>query len=226
MSRIEVLVPDLGEFDEVDVVEVLVSEGHDVEEDDSLITLESDKASMDIPAPRTGVVVDLRVEVGSKVGEGDLIAILEVADDRPSEKAADPDPDPDSSTEAPDLSPAQAPVASSSHPYDAEILVLGSGPGGYAAAFRAADLGRKVTLVERYPTLGGVCLNVGCIPSKALLHLAKVMSEAQELGDHGVQYAEPRLDLDKIRAWKDEVVVRLTRGLSQMAKKRGVSVVR
>ena len=223
VSRIEVRVPDLGEFDEVDVVEVLVAQGDRIESDDSMITLESDKASMDIPAPQAGVVVEMKVEVGGKVSQGDVIAVLEVeveveaAGDSPPEEPSPP-PGPSERRSAPEPGPSDS--------YDTQLLVLGSGPGGYAAAFRAADLGLSVTMVERHESLGGVCLNVGCIPSKALLHLAKVLDEAADLDGMGIHFGEPEVDLDKVRSWKSGVVGRLTKGLSGMAEKRGVEVVR
>ena len=214
----DVLVPDIGDFKDVDVIEVLVREGDRVGEGDSLITLESDKASMEIPSPAAGVVKALKVTVGDKVSEGTLILTLQVAGAAP--KAATGAP----ATAAPVRAP-QADSYAGSSDVEAEVVVLGSGPGGYTAAFRAADLGRKVVLIERYPSLGGVCLNVGCIPSKALLHAAKVLDEARDFATHGITFAEPKIDLDALRGWKDGVVKRLTGGLGGLAKQRKVQVV-
>ena len=225
MSRsVDVRVPPIGDFEDVDVIEVLVSVGQAVEVEQSLITLESDKATMEIPSPSAGVVREIAVSVGAKVSEGDLILRLEEAEVPERSEAETPE-----RSEAPEQAPAAAPAASVTLPeadLRSELLVLGSGPGGYTAAFRAADLGRRVVLVERHATLGGVCLNVGCIPSKALLHLAEVIVEARELGRHGVEFGEPRLDLERIRAFKDSVVAKLTGGLAGLAKRREVVVLR
>ncbi len=228
---LEVRVPDIGEFENVEVIEVLVSPGDRVEPEQSLITLESDKATMEIPSPAAGVVGELAVRLGSNVSEGDLILTLEAAEradratasepSRPAQEAA-------SAAEAGSPEPAPPPAAPVELPaadLQAEVLVLGSGPGGYTAAFRAADLGMHVVLVERYPALGGVCLNVGCIPSKALLHLAQVLVEARELDAHGIRFGEPEIDLEKLRAFKDSVVGKLTGGLASLAKRRKVRVV-
>ncbi len=228
---LEVRVPDIGEFENVEVIEVLVSPGDRVEPEQSLITLESDKATMEIPSPAAGVVGELAVGLGSHVSEGDLILTLEAAEradratasapSRPAQEAA-------SAAEAGSPEPAPPPAAPVELPaadLQAEVLVLGSGPGGYTAAFRAADLGMHVVLVERYPALGGVCLNVGCIPSKALLHLAQVLVEARELDAHGIRFGEPEIDLEKLRAFKDSVVGKLTGGLASLAKRRKVRVV-
>jgi dihydrolipoamide dehydrogenase len=204
----EIKVPDIGDFKSVPVIEVLVKVGDAIKAEDPLIVLESDKATMEVPAPSAGVVAEIFVKVGDKVGEGALILTLEGAAKAEAPKAA------------PAASP--APVAGDLH---AEVLVLGAGPGGYSAAFRAADLGAKVVLVERWPVLGGVCLNVGCIPSKALLHAAKVIDEAQDFSAHGIAFAAPQIDLDKLRGWKESVVKRLTGGLAGMAKQRKVTVV-
>jgi dihydrolipoyl dehydrogenase len=218
MATVEVKVPDIGDFKDVEVIEVLVKPGDAVAREQSLITVESDKASMEIPSPAKGVVQQLAVKMGSKVSEGSLILTLESSDSRPEreeqigEKKEAPKPEP-------------APVTSSSGGFDCDVLVLGSGPGGYSAAFRAADLGMKTILVERYPVLGGVCLNVGCIPSKALLHTAAVMDAAAALADHGVSFGAPRLELDKLRKFKDKVVGKLTAGLASMARLRKVTVV-
>ncbi|HYG13421.1 MAG TPA: dihydrolipoyl dehydrogenase [Methylophilaceae bacterium] len=233
MSKlIEVLVPDIGNFDSVDIIDVLVKPGDVIAVEDPLITLESDKASMDIPASHAGTVKELKVKVGDKVTKGSLILLVEA--EGAAETAANPEAAapavsaPAPATEARPVAAAPAAVKPASENADlhAEVLVLGSGPGGYTAAFRAADLGKKVVLVERYDTLGGVCLNVGCIPSKALLHTAKVVTEAEETSHHGVSFGAPKIDLDALRKWKaDDVVAKLTGGLAQMAKQRQVTTV-
>jgi dihydrolipoamide dehydrogenase len=229
-NLVEVLVPDIGNFDSVDVIEVLIKVGDVVAFDDSLITVESDKASMDIPSAQAGVVKEIKVKVGDKIAKGSLILLLEAASAAAAEPVA-----PALTTAAPVDTPAVpvavAPIATaapaaSNADLHAEVLVLGSGPGGYTAAFRAADLGKKVVLIERYPTLGGVCLNVGCIPSKALLHTAKVITDAEETAHHGVSFSAPNIDLEQLRNWKEkDVVAKLTGGLTAMAKQRGVTVV-
>lgn len=225
---VEVLVPDIGNFDSVDVIEVLVNIGDSIAKDDSLITVESDKASMDIPSSHAGVVKELKVKVGDKVSKGSLILLVEAegaasAPAKPEVKTAEAAP------VAPAVAPTPAPTPAAptgNHDITTQLVVLGSGPGGYTAAFRAADLGLKVVLIERYATLGGVCLNVGCIPSKALLHTAKVITEAEETEHHGLSFGKPSIDLDKLRNWKaNDVVGKLTGGLAQMAKARGVTVV-
>ncbi len=200
----EVKVPDIGDFKSVEVIEVLVKPGDAVAQEQSLVTLESDKATMEIPSPGAGVVKELRIKVGDKVSQGSPILMLESGQ---AEKKP----------EASKASPAPADL-------ECDVLVLGAGPGGYSAAFRAADLGLKTVLVERYPALGGVCLNVGCIPSKALLHTAAVMDAARDLAAHGVTFGQPKLDLAKLRAFKDKVVGKLTGGLASMAKMRKVTV--
>ncbi|MCH8083191.1 MAG: dihydrolipoyl dehydrogenase [Myxococcales bacterium] len=239
---VEILTPDIGDFDSVEVIEVLVSAGDRVDRDDSLITIESDKASMEIPSPQAGVIRELCVELGSHVSEGSLILRLEAADSPqpvPAESISTADASPTESTdhepleqappletpteEAPAIEPPRSFTPSDRH---AEIVVIGGGPGGYTAAFRAADLGKQVVLIERYEKLGGVCLNVGCIPSKALLHIAEVVSEVRELHDRGVDFGEPSFDLDRMRAFKDRVVGDLTQGLSGLAKRRKISVLR
>src|SRR5438046_1621547 len=209
MPGIEVKVPDIGDFKDVEVIEVLVKPGDAVAKEQSLITLESDKGTMEIPSPGAGVVKELRIKLGDKVSQGSPILVLESA--RPQKRPAAPQPAP--------------PAPSASADLECDIVVLGAGPGGYSAAFRAADLGLKTVLVERYPTLGGVCLNVGCIPSKALLHTAAVMDAARDLADHGITFGQPKLDLAKLRAFKDKVVGKLTGGLASMAKMRKVTVV-
>ncbi len=251
-NRREIKVPDIGDFDKVPVIEVLVSEGDLIEADQSLITLESDKATMEVPASMAGTIVQLLVKEGDEVGEGDVIALVEVASEDGVEASDERDPGDDvekgsgfrvqGSGEPPDdaeKAEASEPFKSAdetrpetrnlkpetSHSHDFDLVVLGSGPGGYTAAFRAADLGLKVALIERYPSLGGVCLNVGCIPSKALLHVGQVIDAAERLGDHGVRFGQPEIDLDKLRDFKDQVVDKLTGGLAGMAGKRKVEVI-
>ncbi|MPS48308.1 dihydrolipoyl dehydrogenase [Methylobacillus sp.] len=228
MSKIiEVLVPDIGNFDSVDVIEVLVKAGDTIAKEDALITLESDKASMDIPSSHAGVVKEVKVKVGDKVAKGSLILLLEEAGTDQASATADAAPAAkEESKPVPAATPAAPESATGDSDINTEVVVLGSGPGGYTAAFRAADLGKQVVLIERYSTLGGVCLNVGCIPSKALLHTAKVITEAEETSLHGVSFGKPQIDLEALRAWKaNDVVGKLTAGLAQMAKQRGVTVV-
>jgi dihydrolipoamide dehydrogenase len=222
---LEVKVPDIGDFKDVDVIEVLVKPGDRVAQEQSLISLESDKATMEIPSPAAGVVNSIVVKVGDKVSEGTPILVLEETAEAPA--AAAPKPG------APAPQPAPAAVVApqpgtfgGAADYTCEVVVLGSGPGGYSTAFRAADLGLNTVLVERYATLGGVCLNVGCIPSKALLHVAAVMDEAAHFADIGVVFGKPSVDLDKLRAHKDKVVGKLVGGVGSMAKSRKVTVVR
>lgn len=226
-QTIEIQVPDIGDFDSVEIIEVHIKPGDTVNVDDSLITLESDKASMDIPSTHAGTVKSVALKVGDKVAKGALILTLETAAAAPTAKA-DPAPAPAAASVATSKPAAPTPVTASAEPSDlhAEILVLGAGPGGYTAAFRAADLGKKVVLVERYPSLGGVCLNVGCIPSKALLHAAKVITEAEEMAEHGISFGKPAIDLAKLKSWKEkDVVGKLTGGLGTLAKQRNVTVV-
>jgi dihydrolipoamide dehydrogenase len=202
----EIRVPDIGDFKDVPVIEVHVKPGQAIAVDEPLVSLESDKATMEVPSPVAGIVAELKIKVGDKVGQGSLILTLAGA--------------------ATSAAPVSAPsLAAPSGAIHAQVLVVGGGPGGYTAAFRAADLGAKVILVERWPALGGVCLNVGCIPSKALLHAAKVIDEAQEMGEHGVSFAAPAIDIDKLRTWKEGVVKRLTGGLGGLAKQRKVTVI-
>ncbi|MFO1312474.1 MAG: dihydrolipoyl dehydrogenase [Burkholderiales bacterium] len=226
MPTIEVKVPDIGDFKDVPVIEVLVKPGDKVAKEASLVTLESDKATMDVPSPVDGTVKELRVKVGDKVSEGSLILTL----DSGAAAAEAPKPAPAAAASpAPAAAPAKpAPAGSYTGKADVEceMLVLGAGPGGYSAAFRSADLGMKTVLVERYATLGGVCLNVGCIPSKALLHTAAAMEEVVALGAHGIAYGSPQIDLPKLRTFKEGVVKKLTGGLTYMAKTRKVDVVR
>ena len=230
-NLVEVIVPDIGNFDSVDVIEVLVKVGDTVAKEDSLITLESDKASMDIPSSDAGVVKEIKVKVGDKIAKGSPILVLEaeagsaVQTEAPKVETPKAEVAPTTALSQPAQAPTPA-VAQSGNDVSCEVVVLGSGPGGYTAAFRAADLGKKVVLIERYSTLGGVCLNVGCIPSKALLHTAKVITEAEETAHHGVSFGKPNVDLEQLRTWKaNDVVGKLTGGLAAMAKQREVTVV-
>ena len=237
---VEVKVPDIGDFKDVPVIEVLVKVGDAVKAEDSLITLESDKATMDVPSPVGGTITEIKVKVGDKLAEGSLVALVTVAAGTQSAGAAAAAPAAAPAAAAPTPAAAAAPAAVPPAPTPApaagkyagkvdlecEMLVLGAGPGGYSAAFRAADLGMKTVIVERYATLGGVCLNVGCIPSKALLHVAAVMEEAEHASDLGVSFAAPKVDIDKLRAHKEKVVGKLTGGLAGMAKARKVETVR
>ncbi|MCW2273889.1 dihydrolipoyl dehydrogenase [Rhodoblastus acidophilus] len=211
---IEIKVPDIGDFKDVPIIEILVKAGDTIKPEDPLVVLESDKATMEVPAPQAGVVKELKVKVGDRVGEGAVLLLMEGE----AKAAAAPTPPP----AAPQPAASPAPANADLH---AEVLVLGAGPGGYTAAFRAADLGAKVVLVERWNVLGGVCLNVGCIPSKALLHAAKVVDEANDMAEHGISFGAPTVDLGKLRDWKKSVVQRLTGGLAAMAKQRKVTVV-
>src|SRR3954471_8276669 len=214
----EVKVPDIGDFTDVPVIEVLVSAGDEVAEEDPLITLESDKATMDVPAPAAGKVSELKVSVGDKVSEGTVILVMDSAD------GAAPAEEEKPAEEAPAESEPPAPKAEGD--VNVQVVVLGAGPGGYSAAFRAADLGLKVALIDDGERLGGVCLNVGCIPSKALLHVARVLEEAKAVAESGISFGEPEIDTGKLRGWKDDVVGKLTGGLEQLAKARKVEVVR
>ncbi len=225
-NLIEVKVPDIGDFKGIPVIEVLVKAGDAIKKEDPLITLESDKATMEVPSPHDGMVREIKLKVGDKVSEGTLVLMLEAATAAATAAKAET-PAPQAAKPAP--APAKAPAAPAAGPVargdiHAEVLVLGSGPGGYTAAFRAADLGKQVVLVERYASLGGVCLNVGCIPSKALLHAARVVSEAEEMGHLGVSFGKPKIELPKLREWKSGVVGRLTKGLAGLAKQRKVQV--
>jgi dihydrolipoamide dehydrogenase len=241
VSRVDLVVPDLGSFHDVSVVDVLVAAGDTIEVDTPLVTLETDKASMDVPATAPGTIAEVLLKRGDKVSKGSLIARVETdsqagaaSASAPAAKAppqpapAAPAAKPDSGGDTvrmpiPDLR--KPPQAQGDFNRSTQLLVLGSGPGGYTAAFRAADLGMQVMLVERWPMLGGVCLNVGCIPSKALLHAAKVIEDAEEMGTRGIAFGAPEIDLEKLRAWKGSVVKRLTGGLSTLAKQRKVEVV-
>lgn len=235
MSKtIAVNVPDIGNFKDIPVIEILVKVGDTVSKEQSLITLETDKATMDVPAPEAGVVKQLKLKVGDTVSEGSLILMLEstgekqeartenVAPSAPVAAISNPVP-----TAAPASTQSSVPSPQSFKKGDihAEVVVLGAGPGGYTAAFRAADLGKQVLLIEKFPSLGGVCLNVGCIPSKALLHVAKVITEADEVAHHGVTFSKPKIDINKIRGWKESVIGKLTGGLAGLAKQRKVQVV-
>src|SRR5450830_241934 len=225
MSLSEVKVPDIGDFKEVEVIELLVKVGDTIKVEQSLITVESDKASMEIPSSTAGVVKELKVKVGDKVAEGSVLLLVEASGDAAAAPAAAPVP----AAAAPvPAAAAPAPVAASfggSADIECDMMVLGAGPGGYSAAFRAADLGMNTVLVERYSTLGGVCLNVGCIPSKALLHVAAVIDETAAMASHGVTFGKPEIDIDKLRAYKEKVISTMTGGLSGMAKARKVNVV-
>ena len=235
MSKtIEIKVPDIGDFKSIPVIEVLVKPGDHVSAEDPLLSLESDKATMEVPAPSAGTVKELKIKVGDKVSMGTLILTLEP--DATSAPAAAAPTTPLATETPAKAAPVSAPAMAASAPVaaaysgpkgdiHAEVVVLGAGPGGYTAAFRAADLGKKTVLIERYASLGGVCLNVGCIPSKALLHVAKVITEAGEMGAHGITFGAPKIDLDKLRSWKDSVIGKLTKGLSGLAKQRKVTVI-
>ncbi len=223
MSILEIRVPDIGGHSDVNVAEVYVKVGDKINIDDNLIMLETDKATMEVPADKAGTITEVLVKVGSKINEGDVIIKVEAAGET---KAADPAPAtkemPVKEVAAPQAATAPAPVAGE---ISCDVVVLGAGPGGYTAAFRSADLGLNTVLIEKHPTLGGVCLNVGCIPSKALLHVAKVINEADEMSHHGVSFGKPTLDIDKIRDFKSGVVSKLTKGLDGLAKQRKVQKV-
>ncbi len=224
---IELVVPDLGDFDDVEVIEVLVAVGDSVAVEDPLVTLETDKATMDVPASHAGVIAGVKVSVGDKVNAGDIVAIIETLDiDDETGRTVVLDPEVQKEILASVTSNQQAasePVTDTTH--KADLVVIGAGPGGYTAAFRAADLGLKVILIERWPMLGGVCLNVGCIPSKALLHAANVIEEADSMAAHGIKFGTPEIDAGALRDWKNKVVGRLTGGLTQLAKQRKVQVI-
>ena len=224
-QMIEVKVPDIGDFKDVPVIELCVRPGDPIKAEDALVTLESDKATIDIPSPAGGVLKELRVKVGDRVSEGTVVAVIEAMD------AASISGEPAAPITAAVAVPPAVSAPATAHfsgtaDFECEMLVLGAGPGGYSAAFRSADLGMKTLIVERYATLGGVCLNVGCIPSKALLHVTTVIDETAHLADCGITYAAPQIDIDKLRAHKDKVVGKLTSGLVAMAKGRKVDIVR
>lgn len=227
-ERIQLKVPDLGDFADVEVIEVLVAPGDTVALEDGLVTLETDKASMDVPAEAAGTVVSVDVAVGDKVSEGDVVVTIDAEEVGATSQAEAADTDgPVETTQR--ISAPEIQVATGRAPDDAthhaRLVVIGSGPGGYTAAFRAADLGLDVILIERYPVIGGVCLNVGCIPSKALLHAAKVIDDAEAMAEHGLRFGKPEIDAEKLRDWKNQVVGRLTGGLTQLAKRRKVRVI-
>ena len=251
MATIEVKVPDIGNYSDVPVIEVLVKPGDTVAKDQGLVTLESDKATMEVPSSAAGVVREVRVKLDDTVSEGDVVAVIETADTSastpsplpraaeadaqraagegsratPSQDQPSPQPSPASGRGGTAPAPKGAQETGRKADIECQVVVLGSGPGGYTAAFRAADLGQNTVLIERYAALGGVCLNVGCIPSKALLHAARVIDEAAHAKDYGIEYGEPRIDLAKLRAYKDKVVAQMNSGLAGMSKQRKVSVV-
>ncbi len=224
-QTIEIKVPDIGGFKGVAVIEIAVKPGDTIEKEQALISLETDKATMEVPSPAAGVVKELKVKVGDKVSEGSLILLLESSAAAPVTAANKPAPQAAAPAAAPQVAPTPAAKVAKGDIH-AEVVVLGAGPGGYTAAFRAADLGKQVVLIEKHASLGGVCLNVGCIPSKALLHVAKVINEAEEVSHHGVTFAKPKIDIDAIRSWKESVIGKLTGGLAGLAKQRKVQVVR
>lgn len=227
MTRIvEIKIPDIGDFKDVPVIEVLVAPGASVEKETSLITLETDKASMEVPSPHAGVIKEIKVKVGDKVSEGSVILTLTATEQ--SEGAENQKKETGINREMPITTPVSATSSTQSGlPSDihAEVVVLGAGPGGYTAAFRAADLGKKVVLIERHAALGGVCLNVGCIPSKALLHTAKIITEAEEAQAQGIVFGKPQVDINKLRTWKESVINKLTKGLKALAKQRKVTII-
>ena len=227
MSIFEVKVPDIGDFQDIEVLEVMCKEGQSVAVEDPLITLESDKATMDVPSPLAGRILSIKIKSGDKVSEGNLILELELSG------ASEPEAQmliqaKDQSSETMGSASINTKISADSSAaadISCEVLVLGSGPGGYTAAFRAADLGRQIVLVERHEQIGGVCLNVGCIPSKTLLHAAKIIVEAEEMDAHGISFGKPSIDLDKLREWKNGIIRQLTGGLKNMAKQRNVTIV-
>jgi dihydrolipoamide dehydrogenase len=226
MSNVDVKVPDIGDFKEVEVIEVLVKVGDIIALEQSLITVESDKSSMEIPSSQAGRIISMNVKVGDKVAEGSLLLVLEAQTDKVIAPTVTPSAAPNAVTNtAPAATPAVTATTAKTADLSCDMLVIGAGPGGYSAAFRAADLGMNTVLIERYPTLGGVCLNVGCIPSKALLHTAAVIDEARSMAKHGISFGEPVIDIDKLRGWKEQVIGKLTGGLAGMAKLRKVTVV-
>ena len=226
----DIIIPDLGGATDVEVIDILIKAGDEVNVEDPLITLESDKASMDVPAPKAGKITAISVKVGDTVNEGDSIGTLELSDaalsaTEPADAPAAAPPKSAPATEPAQPAPAPAPAPHGDADAHAPLVVIGSGPGGYTAAFRAADLGLDVTLIEKYDDLGGVCLNVGCIPSKALLHSAAVIAEAREMEKHGISFGKPKINIDMLREFKESVVGKLTGGLSSMAKARKVNVI-
>jgi dihydrolipoamide dehydrogenase len=222
----EIRVPDIGDFTDVPVIEIHVAAGDKIAVEDPLVTLESDKATMDVPAPLAGTVTQLRVAIGDRVSEGSVLMTLEPDGAGPSAEPAAPASEPAAPAATVTVEPPPPPPATDGAGRDFQVVVLGSGPGGYTAAFRAADLGLRVALIERYERLGGVCLNVGCIPSKALLHAARVIAEAEEMAAHGVAFGSPVVDVASLIGWKASVVDRLTKGLDGLARQRKVEVIR
>ena len=220
-----IILPDIGDFDSVEVIEIMVSPGDEIKKEDSLITVESDKASMEIPSESEGIVKEIKVKVGDKISQGSTVLILEEKDIQGQENSSI-ESKPTLTSKSEKNSSSQPLSSNKKSDIECDVAVLGSGPGGYTAAFRAADLGKKVVLIERYSTIGGVCLNVGCIPSKALLHTAKVITDAEDTANHGVSFGSPKIDLEELRSWKtNKVVKKLTMGLAQMAKQRSVEIV-
>jgi dihydrolipoamide dehydrogenase len=225
-KEVDIRIPDIGDFAEVDVIEVLVEPGDEVIQDDSLLTLESDKATMEIPAPYAGRITEVNLSVGDKVREGSYLGKIEIADEQSVSSNVETSVSADDAAgSGQTASPAPTASADPNADQHCDVLVLGSGPGGYTAAFRAADLDKKVVMVERYDRIGGVCLNVGCIPSKALLHMSEILNETKDMADHGIAFGEPKIDIGKMREHKDNVINKLTGGLSGLAKARGVEVV-
>ena len=227
MSISEVKVPDIGDFQDVEVIEVICKEGQSVAVEDPLITLESEKATIDVPSPLAGRILRIKIKAGDKVSEGKLILELETsgASEPEAQKLSQTDDHSSGTGDSASIDTKISADLSADADISCEVLVLGSGPGGYTAAFRAADLGRQVVLVERYEQIGGVCLNVGCIPSKTLLHAAKIIVEAKEMDAHGISFGKPSIDLDKLREWKNGIISQLTGGLKNMAKQRNVTIV-
>ena len=227
MSISEVKVPDIGDFQDVEVIEVICKEGQSVAVEDPLITLESEKATIDVPSPLAGKILRIKIKAGDKVSEGNLILELETsgASEPEAQKLSQTDDHSSGTGDSASIDTEISADLSADADISCEVLVLGSGPGGYTAAFRAADLGRQVVLVERYEQIGGVCLNVGCIPSKTLLHAAKIIVEAKEMDAHGISFRKPSIDLDKLREWKNGIISQLTGGLKNMAKQRNVTIV-
>lgn len=227
MTTMQIIVPDIGDFSDVPVIEVLVKVGDIVEKEQPLVVLESDKATMEVPSDRAGKIVSIDVKVGDKISKGTVLGTIDASD---AAKASAPTTAPAADPVSAPAVPASAPIAAGSYKgqvdHECEMLVLGAGPGGYSAAFRSADLGMNTIIIERYATLGGVCLNVGCIPSKALLHTAAVMDEVKAMAKHGITFGAPKVDIDQLRAYKEGVIGKLTNGLAGMAKARKVKTVR
>ena len=223
-NSFKVEIPDIGNFDSVEVIDILVNEGDKIVKEDALITVESDKASMDIPSPTEGIIKKILVKVGDKVKQGSVVLETENVNKQET-NSSDTSKKVDEKETLDKSKPTTQPNNDLGDGKSYDVAVLGSGPGGYTAAFRAADLGKSVVLIERYTTIGGVCLNVGCIPSKALLHTAKVITDAEDTSSHGVAFSTPEINLEKLRDWKsNKVVKKLTMGLAQMAKQREVDL--